>query len=53
MDGLQLQWLIDKDHIDMPSTVDFAIKALIAVVFDHRQTEIGHEPQKDERNEQV
>ena len=53
MDGLQLQWLIDKDHIDMPSTVDFAIKALIAVVFDHRQTEMGHEPQKDERNEQV
>jgi hypothetical protein len=29
MDGLQVQWLLDPDHVDMPETVQLVIDAIV------------------------
>jgi hypothetical protein len=32
MDGLQLQWLLDKKSVDLGQTTEFALKAIVAAV---------------------
>jgi AcrR family transcriptional regulator len=32
MDGIQLQWLLDKDAVDLPEATAFAIEAIVAAV---------------------
>lgn len=33
MDGLQLQWLLDPDEVDLSETTEYVIRSLVAQVF--------------------
>jgi hypothetical protein len=29
MDGLQLQWLLDQDHVELPEVTEYAVNAIV------------------------
>lgn len=41
MDGLQVQWLIEPDALDLGTASEFAIEAIVAAVLDPRPSPLA------------